>query len=159
MLTLDSSCGCTGSFTEDATALYGVRAIYKTDRNGWHTFDLVPTYAQVVARDAEVEAEFRKNLTGDLGFINTARIMFRESQAFWEAGMECDSDYGGRPIMPEPVCIYDLGYVAFFAQQRGTYVYLTWAYYNRPLDWDACMEVASYIEVAQWLENERKRRR
>lgn len=133
-LTLEPSCGCKGDFMKGAIALYGVRANYNLGykwEETYNEFDLCPTYAQLVAVNSEVEAKFRKNLEGKHGYISIARTLFRQHMGFNYAPEE----YSGYHL--EPTCIFDLGSCAFFAQKKGTYVYITWAYYDKPLDFEA----------------------
>lgn len=101
-LTLSSSCGCRGDFTKDAIALYGVRACSSDCE---HTFDLVPTFAELIAES------FREN------------------------------------YHVAPTCIFDIGPCAFYAKKAGTYVYVTWAYYKRPLDFDVARRWALTREI------------
>ena len=145
-LALNKSCGCKGSFTNEAIALYGVRANY-SDHNEecWHTFDLAPTYTDLKAINPEVEARFRKNLQGENGYISIARIMFREHMGFSRAPEEFSGYHS------EPTCIFDFGSCAFYAQKRGTYVYITWAMYPKPLDFEEARKWALTKEIYKML--------
>ena len=140
-LNLEPSCGCRGGFTRGAIALYGVRACYNLNSNCEHEFDLAPTYAQLVAVNPEVEARFRKNLQGQNGYISMARTMFREHMGFDRAPIESEGYHS------EPTCIFDIGSCSFWAQKRGTYVYVTWAYYDRPMDFEAANKWALTQEI------------
>lgn len=140
-LTLSPSCGCRGDFTKDAIALYGVRACYVMSPDCEHTFDLAPTFAELIAVDEETRAEFKRKLEGELGFIEMARLLFREHEEFTRAE-SFREDYH-----VAPTCIFDIGPCAFYAKKAGTYVYVTWAYYKRPLDFDAAQRWALTREV------------
>ena len=143
---LDKSCGCKGDFLDGAIALYGVRAIYNNhNENCWHTFDLAPTYTDLKAINPEVEARFRKNLQGENGYISIARLMFREHEGFSLAPEEFSGYHA------EPTRIFDLGSCAFYAQKRGTYVYITWAMYAKPLDFEEARKWALTKEIYKFL--------
>lgn len=144
-ITLDKSCGCTGDFTQEAIALYGVRAIFTQERYTCHnTFDLVPTYAQIKAIDAETETRFRDVLNGENGFIDIARLLFKEHEGFYMAEEEFTNYH------KEPTCIFDWGRMAFWAWKRGGYVYITWAMYNKPLNFDEATRWARIKHIHEW---------
>lgn len=144
-LTLEKSCGCTGDFTSDAIALYGVRAIHIRERYTCHNlFDLVPTFAQITAVDAETDERFRELLNGENGFIEIGRLLFKESEEFNLAEEEFTNYH------KEPTCIFDWGRWAFYAWKRGGYVYITWAMYNKPLNLEEATRWARIKKIDEW---------
>lgn len=145
---LDPSCGCQGEFLEGAIALYGVRAIYHMNRNGHHTFDLVPTFAHLVARDSETEEQFREDLQDpETGLIKMARLLFRDHPEFYMAEEDFENYHKA------PTKIFDLGHHSFHAWRRGSYVYVTWAMFDKPYDWEELTKWARIKCISEWMED------
>tara|TARA_Y100000816_G_C26005244_1_gene525341 strand:- start:196 stop:684 length:489 start_codon:yes stop_codon:yes gene_type:complete len=145
MLTLDSSCGCyNDEIAENAVALYGVRAIYYRTKECGHGFDLVPTFAQLVAKDDETKESFRSLLEGKDGCIVIARRILEHHEDFTMATEE------DRPIMAEPMTILDLGRFKFYAKRVTGYIYLTWALYNAPINFEEAERISRILKIINW---------
>ena len=149
---LDPSCGCRGDFLDGAIALYGVRAIYHMDGNGHHRFELYPTFAHLTAIDSETEEQFREALSEpNTGLIEMARLLFLQHEGFYMAEEDFENYHKA------PTCIFDHGHYSFHAWRRGGYVYVTWAMFNKPYDWDELTRWARIKQISEMMNEIRRR--
>jgi len=126
--------------------------MYDMNRDGHHTFQLYPTYAHLTAIDDETKEQFRDVLSEpNTGLIEMARLLFLQHEGFYRAKQDFENYH------KEPTCIFDLGRYSFHAWRRGGYVYVTWAMFNRPYDWEALTHWAHLKQVSEMM-NEIKSR-